>query len=130
MCSVRLTVLLLITRVARDLGDLTESSGRCVANPVWFIWDGTHVLLSVKAETSKYRNMRDNPNVAMSFLDLMRSERYVEIRGAVIELELFDNLTWVNELARKYTGSDFTQGADGQHRYKVTVRIDSWTGQN
>ena len=107
-----------------------DANGRPQVNPVWFIWDGTHVLLSVKAETSKYRNMRDNPNVAMSFLDLMRSERYVEIRGAVIELELFDNLTWVNELARKYTGAEFTQGADGQHRYKVTVRIDSWTGQN
>jgi hypothetical protein len=41
----------------------------------------------------------------------------------------FDNLSWVNHLARKYTGSDFTAGKDGEHRYKVTIRVDSWTAQ-
>ncbi len=60
-----------------------DPNGRPQVNPVWFIWDGNLVLLSIKAETSKYRNMRANPNVAMSFLDLTRSDRYVEIRGSV-----------------------------------------------
>jgi hypothetical protein len=66
----------------------------------------------------------------MSISDVSRPDRYVEIRGTVVELELFDNLSWVNQLARKYTGADFTQGADGEHRYKVTIRIESWTAQN
>lgn len=117
---------------SRALGHLAtvDANGRPQVNPVWFLWDGEHVLLSVKPETNKYRNMRANPNVAISFSDLARSERYLEIRGTVVELELFDNLSWVNQLARKYTGAEFTQGADGEHRYKVTVRADSWTGQN
>lgn len=117
---------------SRVLGHLAtvDSHGRPQVNPVWFIWDGAHILLSVKPETSKYRNMRANPNVAISFSDLARLERYLEIRGTVVEFELFDNLSWVNQLARKYTGAEFTHGADGEHRYKVTIRIESWTGQN
>ncbi len=107
-----------------------DPNGRPQVNPVWFIWDGQQILLSVKSETSKYRNMRDNPNVAISFSDLTRPDRYLEIRGSVIELKLFDNLSWVNHLARKYTGADFAQGSNGEHRYKVTIRVDSWTAQN
>ncbi len=104
--------------------------GRPQVNPVWFIWDGQHVLLSVKPETGKYRNLRRDPHVAMSCSDLARPDRYLEIRGTVVAFELFDNLSWVNRLANKYTGADYAHGVDGEHRYKVTIRVDSWTAQN
>ena len=87
------------------------------------------MLLSVKAETRKYRNLRGNPAVAMSFADPARPDRYLEIRGTATELELFDTIEWVNVLARKYTGADFAHGVDGEHRYKVTIVVESWTGQ-
>ena len=103
--------------------------GRPQVNPVWFLSDSRSVLLSVKPETAKYRNLRANPAVAMSVGDLARADRYLEIRGEVVEFELFETLAWVNQLARKYTGSDFTGGTDGEHRYKVAIRIDAWTGQ-
>jgi len=106
-----------------------DASGRPQVNPVWFIWDGERVLLSVKAETRKYRNLRGNPAVAMSFSDPARPDRYLEIRGTATELELFDTIEWVNVLARKCTGADFTHGADGEHRYKVTIAVESWNGQ-
>jgi len=101
----------------------------CVLNRVWFLSDGQAVYLSVKPETAKYRNLRANPSVAMSVVDLERPDRYVEIRGEVVGFELFETLAWVNELARKYTGADFTGGTDGEPRYKVTIRVDAWTGQ-
>ncbi len=103
--------------------------GRPEMNPVWFLSDGQHVFLSVKPDTRKYRNLRSTPSVAMSVGDLARPNRYVEVRGDVVAFELFDTLVWVNQLARKYTGSDFSGGTDGEHRYKVTIRIDAWTGQ-
>jgi hypothetical protein len=101
----------------------------CVQNRVWFLSDGQSVYLSVKPETAKYRNLRANPAVAMSISDLSRPDRYVEVRGEVVAFELFETLVWVNELARKYTGADFTGGTDGEPRYKVTIRVDAWTGQ-
>jgi PPOX class probable F420-dependent enzyme len=81
--------------------------GRPQVNPVWFLSDSQHVSLSVKPETVKYRNLRANPFVAMSVVDLARPDRYVEIRGQVVEFELYETLAWVNQLARKYTGADF-----------------------
>lgn len=106
-----------------------DADGRPQVNPVWFISNGEHIHLSVKADTIKYRNLRANPFVAMSVGDAMQPFRYVELRGEVVAFELFDTLDWVNQLAWKYTGSDFNGGAEGEHRYKVTIRVDSWTGQ-
>jgi PPOX class probable F420-dependent enzyme len=103
--------------------------GRPQVNPVWFISDGRHVYLSIRPETAKYRNLRANPTVAMSVADPMNPVRYVEVRGEVVQFELFETLAWVNQLARKYTGADYTRGKDGEHRYKVTIRVDAWTAQ-
>lgn len=103
--------------------------GRPQVNPVWFIADGDRVNLSVKPETAKYRNMRANPAIAMSVLDPANPSRYVELRGEVVAFELFETLGWVNQLARKYTGADFTGGKDGEPRFKVTTRVDAWTGK-
>jgi PPOX class probable F420-dependent enzyme len=105
------------------------ADGRPQVNPVWFLADGQHVSLSIKPETAKYRNLRANPFVAMSVSALDRPDRYLEIRGEVVEFALYETLTWVNQLARKYTGGDFTGGTDGEPRYKVVIRIDAWTGQ-
>ncbi len=105
------------------------ANGRPQVNPVWFISDGKYVYLSVKPETVKYRNLRSNPQVALSVLDPENSGRYVELRGRVIDMELYETLEWVNVLARKYTGADFTGGVDGEPRYKATIEVESWTGQ-
>ena len=107
-----------------------DLNGRPNVNPVWFIREGEHVYLSIKPETAKYRSIRVNPDVALSVSDPSRPDRYIELRGTVIDFELFENLSWVNQLSRKYTGGDFTNGVEGEHRYKVTVRIDHWTAQN
>ncbi len=106
-----------------------DNDGRPQVNPVWFLWDGEQILLSVKAETQKYRNLRRDPHVAISFLDLARPQRYVELRGEVVAFELYEDLTFVNLLALKYTGAEFAHGYAGEHRYKLTIRVDAWTGQ-
>ena len=104
-------------------------AGRPEVNPVWFLWDGTQVLISVLAETRKYRNLRRDPRLAMSILDAANPQRYVEVRGEVVDFALYDDLTFVNELSRKYTGGDYRHGHAGQRRYKLTIRVEGWTGQ-
>lgn len=103
--------------------------GRPQVNPVWFLWNGQNVLLSVKAETVKCRNLRRNPHVAITFTDPTDSRHYIEIRGEVIDFELYRDLTFVNRLARIYTGRDMPASADSKDRYKLTVQVDGWTGQ-
>lgn len=106
-----------------------DERGKPNVNPVWFLWDGAHVLLSVKADTRKYRSLRNNSNVAMSFLDPANNGRYLEIRGEVTAFELYEDFGFVNLLARKYTGADFQNGTIGEQRYKLTIQVNSWTGQ-
>jgi PPOX class probable F420-dependent enzyme len=117
---------------SKTLGHLATigANGRPQVNPVWFLADQQFVYLSIKPETAKYRNLRANPAVAMSVGDLARPDRYLEVRGEAVEFELYETLDWVNQLAHKYTGAEFTGGADGEPRYKVTIRIDAWTGQD
>ena len=116
---------------SRALGHLATigADGRPQVNPVWFIADGEHVWLSVKADTVKFRNLQARPWAALSIADPARPERYLELRGEVVGMELYTTLDWVNVLARKYTGTDFAGGADGERRYKVTIRVDGWTAQ-
>lgn len=108
----------------------TDEHGRPEVNPVWFLWDGTNILLSVKANTRKYRNLRRDPHVAISFTDLHLPTRYVEIRGRVIAIERQLDLTFVNQLAQKHIGAGYTQARAEDERYKLTVEVLSWTGQD
>ncbi len=104
-----------------------DANGRPQVNPVWFLFDGQRLLLSVKGGTAKLRNMRGNHQVAISVVDPDNPFRYLELRGRVISFELYKTLTFVNLLAQKYTGADFTDGHAGEERYKVTISIESWT---
>jgi PPOX class probable F420-dependent enzyme len=103
-------------------------TGRPNVNPVWFLWDGEHILLSVRGNSRKYRNLQRDPRVALSIVDPVRPMRYLELRGVVIDFKLFLDLTFVNKLAQKYTGADFSRGYAGEERYKVTMFPETWTG--
>jgi len=106
-----------------------DPAGRPQVNPVWFIAEPDTLYLGARAETLKLRNMRTNPQVALSISDPAKPGRYLELRGEVVDLELFETLEWVNHLARKYTGNDFPPETAGDPRYKITVRIDRYTAQ-
>lgn len=108
---------------------IVDDQGHPQVNPVWFLWDGEYILLSVKPETRKYTLLRRDPHLAISFLDIANPAHYLELRGEVVSFELYEDLTFVNLLAQKYTGADFTHGFAGEHRYKLTVKVNSWTGQ-
>lgn len=104
-----------------------DTAGQPQVNPVWFLYDGKRLLLSVKGDTAKLRNMRSNHWVALSILDPENPFRYLELRGKVISFELFKTLTFVDQLAQKYTGANFTGGYAGEERYKVTISIERWS---
>lgn len=61
----------------------------------------------------------------MSFSDMARPDRYLEIWSEVVAVELLDNLSWMNGFAVGPTGADFDCGADGEPRPKVTILVDA-----
>lgn len=106
-----------------------DANGRPQVNPVWFIWDGTNILIGVREDTLKYRNLRGNPNLAISILDPADPFRYLELRGSIVEFHHYNDLSFVNQLSQKYTGKDFPPDTLGDSRYRLTMEISSWIGR-
>lgn len=106
-----------------------DDHGLPEVNPVWFLWDGEHLLLSVRAETRKYRHLRRDPHLAISLLDPTNPQHYLELRGEVVAFERFDTLDFVDLLSVKYTGVPYSRSHRGEERYKLTIQINRWTGQ-
>jgi PPOX class probable F420-dependent enzyme len=91
-------------------------------NPVWFGWDGTHVLFSQTTGRQKYRNVKHNPNVALSIVDEANPYRYLEIRGTVDEIVEDEGNAFINSMAKKYIDQDqYPWHQPGDHR--VIVRV-------
>lgn len=105
------------TTIPNGYADLLESTalahvatvgpdGAPQVNPVWFDWDGAHVLFSQTTTRQKYRNVQREPRVALSIVDPANPYRYLEIRGRVAEIRPDPDYTFINQMAKKYLGQD------------------------
>jgi len=91
-------------------------------NPVWFGWDGTHVLFSQTTGRQKYHNLQKDPSVALSIVDLDNPYRYLEIRGSVAEIVDDENNAFIDSMAKKYIDQDqYPWHRPGDHRVIVKV---------
>jgi PPOX class probable F420-dependent enzyme len=91
-------------------------------NPVWFGWDGTHVLFSQTTGRQKYRNLKANPAVALSIVDEANPYRYLEIRGVVDEIVDDPGNAFINSMAKKYIDQDeYPWHQPGDQRVVVKV---------
>ena len=74
--------------------------------PVWFDFDGAHVIVNSARGRQKDRNMRRNPNVAVEIMDPENPYRYIQIRGKVVEITEEGGDDSIDSLARKYLNVD------------------------
>jgi PPOX class probable F420-dependent enzyme len=70
--------------------------------PVWFDYDGNHILVNSALGRVKDRNMRRNPLVALSIMDPANPYRYMEVRGQVTEITQEGADQLIDKLAKKY----------------------------
>lgn len=92
------------------------------SNPVWFDWDGTHVLFSNTTGRQKYRNLKADPHVALSMTDVDNPYRYLEIRGTVVEIVDDENNAFIDSMAQKYIDQpQYPWHRPGDHRVIVKV---------
>ena len=80
--------------------------GEPQVNPVWFGWDGTHVLFSQTTTRQKVRNLQRDPRIALSIVDPANPYRYLEIRGVVERVDPDPDIAFINSMAKKYLGQD------------------------
>ncbi len=80
------------------------SDGSPQVTPVWFEWNGEDILINSARGRVKDRNMRRDPHVALAIADPRNPERYVQIRGLVVEITTEGAWEQANRLSFKYTG--------------------------
>ena len=74
---------------------------------VWVGLEGEHILVCTSDSTWQARDMRSNPRVALSVVDLEKPYRMAAIRGTVIEIRPDHDCRYMNQIAIKYTSRPF-----------------------
>ncbi|GHO86072.1 PPOX class F420-dependent oxidoreductase [Dictyobacter formicarum] len=104
--------------------------GEPQSSPVWFGWDGTHLLFSQTKSRQKYRNLQRDSRIALSITDPKLLERYLEIRGHVVRIDEDPNLDFINSMAKKYLDLDkYPWHQPGDERVVIVVQPEHATYQ-
>jgi len=85
-----------LTTVTRD--------GHPQTSVVWCDFDGDCVRVNTMRGFAKERNMRANPRVTLLCYDPHQPNRYLEVRGTVVELTKAAAAEHLDQLASKYAG--------------------------
>jgi PPOX class probable F420-dependent enzyme len=88
-----------------QLGTIMKD-GSPQVTPVWVDFDGTHVRINSALGRVKDRNIRRNPNVAVTLQDPDNPYRYLTVRGRVEEITEEGADAHIDSLAKKYMGKD------------------------
>jgi PPOX class probable F420-dependent enzyme len=88
-------------QLATIMGD-----GSPQVTPVWWEYDGKHVVINSAKGRTKDLNMRRNPNVALSIQDPENPYRHLSLRGKVVEITENGADAHIDKLAKKYIGKD------------------------
>jgi PPOX class probable F420-dependent enzyme len=97
-------------------------------NPVWFGWDGEHVVFSQTKSRQKYRNLQCDRRVVFFIVDPDNPYRYLEIRGEMVCVEEDPDLDFINSMAKKYLGLDkYPYHQPGDERVVIFVRPEHTT---
>ncbi|MGD0084804.1 MAG: PPOX class F420-dependent oxidoreductase [Acidimicrobiales bacterium] len=100
-----------------------DAKGRPSISPVWVDVEGDDVVFNTAERRVKTRNLRSNPNVAVSVVDPKDPYRVLALRGAVIEMTHDGADEHIDFLANKYLGVEkFGDRREGQQRVKVRIR--------
>ena len=54
-------------------------------NPMWYEFDGTHIRFTHTTKRAKYRNLQRNPAMSLLIIDPDDPQRYLEVRGRLVE---------------------------------------------
>ncbi|GAC1653940.1 MAG: PPOX class F420-dependent oxidoreductase [Ktedonobacteraceae bacterium] len=130
------------TTIPAEFNDLLEANalaniatvgpkGEPQTSPVWFGWDGTHILFSQTKGRQKYRNLKRNPQIALSIVDPNNIYRYLEVRGKVVRIDEDPDNKFINKMAKKYINQDvYPYHQPGDERVVIVVEPEKIPGRS
>ena len=105
------------------VGHLTtiRPDGALAPSIVWIDFDGEHILTSSPIDSAKSRHVRAHPNVALSVVDPTNVWRYLQVRGHVSAIRPDDGLVFIDAMARRYLGHDYSDRDELREVFEITV---------
>jgi PPOX class probable F420-dependent enzyme len=83
-----------------------DSDGWPQASAMWIMREGDRIVFNTAEGRRKWRNMKDDPRVAVSISDPNEPYANFSIQGRVVEMRTSDGVEVIDALARKYLGVD------------------------
>ena len=74
--------------------------------PVWFEYDGKHIVINTAKGRVKDLNMRRDPRVGIDVVDPDNPYRHLSIRGRVLDVTEKGADEHIDKLTKKYIGQD------------------------
>jgi PPOX class probable F420-dependent enzyme len=72
-------------------------------NVMWFAWDGERIRMTHTKTRQKFRNLADEPRIALSIADPDNNYRFIEVRGVVESIEDDDDqASFYQSLQKRY----------------------------
>ena len=97
---------------------LRDGTPQCT--PLWFDYDGTHVIINSALGRVKDKAMRRTPHVALAISDPDKPYRYIQIRGKVVEITEEGGREIIDHLSKKYRGATYNHK---ENEKRVTYKI-------
>jgi len=94
-------------------------------NVMWFAWDGERIRMTHTKTRQKFRNLADEPRVALSIADPDNNYRFIEVRGVVESIEDDDDQASFYQSLQKRYGQSY-QIADAAVRVILTIRPEKF----
>jgi PPOX class probable F420-dependent enzyme len=97
-----------------------KKDGSPQVTPVWFEWDGTHIVINTARGRVKDKIMHKHPAVAVAIPDPANPYRYLQIQGQVVAETEEGARAGIDDLSMKYHGVVY-QNYRGETRviYKI-----------
>ncbi len=100
---------------------LTLTDGTPQVTPLWFDWDGTHIIINTARGRVKDKVLKKHPTVAICITPPDDPYRYIQIRGQVVQETEEGAYEMICALNQKYRGNPNFPKRPGQVR--VTYKI-------
>jgi PPOX class probable F420-dependent enzyme len=100
-----------------------------LSNPMWVLWEPDDGVIKLTHTTRRhtYRNIQQEPRVALSMADPDNPYRYLQVRGVVESIEPDPEGAFYQVLQRRYRGHA-TEVKDRDVRVVLTVRPVAFRG--
>lgn len=103
--------------------------GTVQVNPMWFEYDGEHLLFTHTVTRQKYRNLQQNPSMSLMVYDPAQPYRYIEVRGRLVEVVPDPDGAFYVRLGQRYGNADQEAPPDRAHRVILKMSVEKVGGQ-